>query len=335
MSNSAASGRAVGIELCSNLVRGVLLGNTGADIAHATEVALNAHDDDRSVLDALIRLRADLGAAPVPARLATFPAGSWMRRVDVTGKTGPELNVLRSEIDRRHGAASTLLLDDGARRWLCILHWPDAGIRRIEALAERAGFVDVAVEPSPVALARVLDSGCTIAQRFAAAGEATATVLHAGMTVAAVSVDATGRPHPSLLLGRTSYSVDLFDDVTAADANAELIDSIRDRAGVAFSKDGADQSLELKVEGRPVPQFPPHDLRSPERQCVAIGAAVGAAGLAGRIRPVDIITDAAATTAAHRRPWVVERVTTVAPRVSAGPGAARRTLARMLPRRRR
>ena len=335
MSMSSASGRAVGIELCSNLVRGVLLGNTGADIAHASEVALNAHDDDRSVLDALIRLRADLGAAPVPARLATFPAGSWMRRVDVTSKTGPELNLLRSDIDRRHGAASTLLLDDGARRWLCILHWPDAGIRRIEALAERAGFIDVAVEPSPVALARVLDSGWTVAQRFAAADEAAATVLHDGLAVAAVSIDATGRPHPSLLLGRTSFSVELFDDVTAADANAELIDRIRERAASAAAKAETEPSVELVVEGRPVPQFPPHDLRAPERQCVAIGAAVGAAGLVGRIRPVDIITDAAATTAAHQRPWVVERVTTVAPVVNSGPSAARRTLARVLPRRRR
>jgi hypothetical protein len=335
MSRSTASGRAVGIELCSNLVRGVLLGNTGADIAHASEVALNAHDDDRSVLDALIRLRADLGAAPVPARLATFPSGSWMRRVDVTGKTGPELNGLRSEIDRRHGAASTLLLDEGPRRWLYVLHWPDAGIRRIEALAERAGFVDVAVEPSPVALARVLNSRWTIAQRFAATGEAAATVLHDGMPVAAVSVDATGRLHPSLLLGQTSFSVELFDDIVAADANAELVENIRDRAaGATASQANTEPLVELEVEERQVPQFPPHDLRSPERQCVAIGAAVGAAGLTGRIRPVDIITDAAVTTAAHERPWVVERVTTVAPVVSAGPGAARRTLARVLPRRR-
>lgn len=339
MSETSARGRAIGIELCSNLIRGVLLGHTGATVAHASEVALNAHDDDRSVLDALIRLRADLGVAPVPTRLATFPAGSWLRRVDATGKSGPELNALRSDIDRRHGAASTLLLDDGPRRWLYVVHWPDAGIRRIEALAERAGFVDVAVEPSPVALARVLSSGCTVAERFAAAGEAAAIILDEGMSVAAASIDGTGRQHPSLLLRRTSYSPELFDDVTAADANAELVDSIRARAAASDTASGSveptDQSLELEVDGRQIPQFPPHDLRSPERQCVAIGAAVGAAGLAGRMRPVDIITDAAATTAAHRRPWVVERMPTVAPVVSSGPGAARRTLARVLPRRRR
>ncbi len=334
MSGSTDIGRSVGIELCSNLVRGVLLGEAGADIVRATEVALTAHDDDRSVLDALTRVRADLGADTLPARLATFPAGSWMRRVDVTGQSGPELNVLRAEIDRRHRAASTLLVDDGPRRWLHVLHWPDAGIRRIEALAERAGFVDVAVEPSPVALARVLDDETTLAERYATGGESSATVLQHRIPVAAVSIDGTGRTHPMLVLGNDSFSVELFDDIVVADALTELIDTVRERTR-ASTVDTPSAGVALVVDGGTVPQFPPHDLRAPERQCVAVGAAVGAAGLVGRIRPVDIITDAAATTPVDHRPWVVERVATVAPTVSAGPGVARRTVAKLLPRRRR
>lgn len=322
-------GRSVGIELCSDLVRGVLLGPTGAEITRATEVALTAHDDDRAVLDALTRVRAELGADTLPARLATFPAGSWMRRVDVTGKTGPELNVLRFDIDRRHRAASTLLVDDGPRRWLDVLHWPDAGIRRIEALAERAGLVDVAVEPSPVALARVLDPAITIADRYAATGESSSTVLHHGVPVAAVSIDGTGHTHPMLVVGRGDYAVEMFDDIVTADALTELIDDVRDRSGGAASGE-----LVLIVDGTDLAQFPPHDLRASERQCVALGAAVGAAGLAGAIRPVDIITDAAATTPVDHRPWVVERLGNVAPASNAAPGVARRTVAKLLPRRR-
>ena len=335
MRHTADIGRSVGIELCSNLVRGVLLGDAGADIVRATEVALTAQDDDRSVLDALTRVRADLGADTLPARLATFPAGSWMRRVDVTGQTGPELNGLRSEIDRRHGAASTLLVDDGPRRWLHVLHWPDAGIRRIEALAERAGFVDVAVEPSPVALARVLGGRTTLAERYATGGESSATVLQHGIPVAAVSIDGTGRTHPMLVVGDGSFSAELFDDIVTADALTELIDTVRERSRASTGDAQVDSGVDLIVDGGTVPQFPPHDLRAPERQCVAVGAAVGAAGLAGRIRPVDIITDAAATTPVNHRPWVVERLATVTPSVSAGPGPARRTLAKLFPRRRR
>jgi hypothetical protein len=335
MRDTADIGRSVGIELCSNLIRGVLLGNAGADIVRATEVALTAHDDDRSVLDALTRVRADLGTDTLPARLATFPAGSWMRRVDVTGQTGPELNGLRSEIDRRHRAASTLLVDDGPRRWLHVLHWPDVGIRRIETLAERAGFVDVAVEPSPVALARVLGDMTTLAERYATGGESSATVLQRGIPVAAVSIDGTGRTHPMLILGTGSFSAGLFDDIVVADALTELIDTVRERSRASTGDAHGDSGVDLIVDGGTVAHFPPHDLRAPERQCVAVGAAVGAAGLVGRIRPVDIITDAAATTPVDHRPWVVERLATVVPTVSTGPGVVRRTLAKLLPRRRR
>lgn len=328
-------GRSVGIELCSDLVRGVLLGVAGADIVQASEAALTAHHDDRSVLDALLRVRADLGADTLPARLATFPSGSWMRRVDVTGRTGPELNGLRAEIDRRYGAASTLLVDDGPRRWLHVLHWPDAGIRRIEALAEQAGFVDVTVEPSPVALSRVLADEVTFAERVAAPGESSATVLQHGIPVAAVSIDGTGRTHPMLTVGSDEFSAELFEGVVAADALSELIDAIRRRSAESDRDETIESGVSLTVDGGRMPMFPPHDLRAPERQCVAVGAAVGAAGLVGRIRPVDIITDAAATTPVAHRPWVVERVATVTPTVSSGPGIARRTVSKMLPRRRR
>jgi len=331
---SAASGRAVGIALCSNLLRGVLLDQADPTVTHAAEVALQT-DDDRSLLDALTRLRAALGAAAVPARLATFPTGSWMRRVDVTGRSGPELNNLRVEIDRRHGASSTLLVDDGARRWLHILHWPDARTRRVESLAERAGFVDVAVEPSPIALARVIDRGATVTQRVATAAEATVTVVHAGMPVSAVSIDATGRPHPTLDISHTSFSVELFDDVTDADAIADLIDGVRQRsAGSSSTRQHADAGVGLVIDGVAVPQFPPHDLRAPERQCVAIGAAVGAAGLRGRVRPIDMITDAADTKDVHRRPWVIERVIEDEAPPNPGPSGARRALLRLSPRRR-
>lgn len=322
----------VGIELCSNLLRGVTLDPGGNGVRHAAEVALTAHGNDQMLLDAMIRLRADLGADMLPARLATFPSGSWMRRIDVTGRTGPELNALRTDIDRRFRAASTLLVDDGPRRWFQVIHWPDAGIRRIEIIAERAGFVEVAVEPSPVALGRSLDRSISIATRYANVDEAFATGLSHGIPVAAVSLDATGHLHPDLQLSQSDFSPELFDELVRGDAVAEQIDILRTRS-TACDPDSDDGHL--RIDGDLIAHFPPHDLRSTARQCVAIGAAIGATGLAGRIRPVDIITDAPAQTPLHRRPWVVEQIPTVEPAASAGPNAARRTFAKVLPRRRR
>ena|GEM_PF-3425098 len=53
------------------------------------------------------------------------------------------------------------------------------------------------------------------------------------------------------------------------------------------------------------PAFPPHDLRSPARQ----GVAIGAARIGGRHRPVDVIrsTDTAADVTRH--PWAIPAAT--------------------------
>ena len=57
-------GDGIGIELTRGVVRGVLLAADDPHRLHAaTEVGIRHFDDDRSVLDALIRLRAELGPA--------------------------------------------------------------------------------------------------------------------------------------------------------------------------------------------------------------------------------------------------------------------------------
>ncbi|MEM9516994.1 MAG: hypothetical protein AAGA42_19255, partial [Actinomycetota bacterium] len=66
----------------------------------------------------------------------------------------------------------------------------------------------------------------------------------------------------------------------------------------------------LRVGDGAYPDYPDADLRSARRQCVALGAAIGAAGLRGPLRPVDTVDDAQQGDAAGqlRRPWAVERV---------------------------
>jgi hypothetical protein len=254
-----------------------------------------------------------------------------MRRIDVTDKTGPELNAIRADIDRRHNTASTMLVDDGPRRWMHVVHWPIGRIRRLEELAERAGLIDVTVEPSPAALVRCLATSITYVERSAAAGEAFVAALDGGVPVAAVTMPAVGRAHPELTAGQHGFSVPLFDGLIDPEALGEQIEIVgRTQTGRSADREAA----RLFIDGNDYPPFPPHDLRAPERQCVAIGAAVGAAGLAGRLRPVDIIADDAHAIPAERRPWVIERVASVSPRPSATrPGAARRALGRLKSRR--
>ena len=78
------------------------------------------------------------------------------------------------------------------------------------------------------------------------------------------------------------------------------------------------------------PAFPPHDLRSPARQ----GVAIGAARIGGRHRPVDVIrsTDTAADLTRH--PWAIERVSSTRSQAPLSvPGPAKRSLGRFRQRR--
>ena len=324
---------AVGIECTDRVLRAVLIDAGGALPAHAAEVSLRSVGDDRAVLDAFVRLRAELGGASVPARIAMFPASSSLHRIDVTGQSGPELNALRGDLAQRRGMASTLLVDDGPRRWLYALNWPIERVRRFETLAERAGFLDVAVEPSPVALARAVGPGTRYVERAAAAGETFTAAFDGGVPVAAVASNNIGAEHPSLLGGAASFSVAMFDGLTDIESIIEQILAVCAAQPSLFSVNDVDAEP-LLVGTVQYPAFPPHDLRSPARQCVAIGAAIGAARVSGRHRPVDIVALAATEAQSARRPWAIERVSSASTSTPPPlPSAAKRAFSRIRSRR--
>lgn len=326
-------GDGVGIEFTRGIVRGVRLrADQDGRVAAAAEVAIRTTDDDQSVVDAFVRLRAELGDPEEATRIATFPPFSTLHRVDATGRNGTELNAMRADLFREQQITSTLLLDDGPRRWLVAVRWDDVDIRRIEELAERARFVDVTVEPSPVAIGRIISRRVTRVRRDGATDESFETLLDDGQPVVAAAVDSVGRVTPSLVLNRAPFSVGWFDEIEDA---VQLVTELR-RFTKGLDEDPAvvNENAALLLSGAPYPEFPPHDMRSPQRQCVAIGAAMGAAGLAGRLRPVDVLVPASSPVDSLDRPWAVERVSTLPPRsdpTSIGP--VKRAISRVLPRR--
>jgi hypothetical protein len=321
----SSRGDGIGIEFTPTVLRGVRLAHDEAGhLRAAAEVGINSAGDDTALLDSLVRLRAQLGGVRVPTRLALFPPGSALHRVEATGLAGAELNQLRTNLRVDHQISSTVLVDDGPRRWMIGVRWNEATVRRLEALVERAGFVDVAIDPSPLALARVLPKGCTVARRAATADEAFEMVI-ASVPCAACSVDAFGSTPPDLSTGVGAVSTGVFDDVLDP---ADLVVQI----GLVLDKVSL-QPSDLTMADLPFPPFPTHDVRAPARQCVALGAALGAAGLAGRLRPIDILMPAAERTELLERPWAIERVSTLAARERPKPkGALRRLVARVVPR---
>jgi hypothetical protein len=326
-------GDGVGLEFTRHVVRGVRLGasHEGRLVA-AAEVAVADVADDRSVVDALVRLRSDLGNPIETTRIATFPPASTVQRIDVTGLSGGELNARRADLLGTHGVASTLLLDDGPRRWLIEVRWDQSFVRRLEHLAERAGFADVTVEPSPIAIARVVSPSVSRVRRDGATDESFELLCAGGQPVVAGAVESVGRMAPALLLAVDDFSTNWFDDIDdAAELMAELHRFVDDLDDTPADDDDLGR---LWLAGTAFPPFPPHDLRAPERQCVALGAAVGAAGLAGRLRPVDVLTSSAPAVDPLERPWAVERLSSLPPTAApAGIGPVKRMVSRVLPRR--
>lgn len=323
--------RGVGIEVAASTIRGVCVaGERGLDVVSAAEFPFALHDHDSVVLERLVRLRAELGSPTDPVRLAWFPPGSVLQRIDVTGRSGPELNDHRRRLELDHDITSTLLLDDGPRRWLYTIRWDGPDARRLEDLAERAGFVDVAIEPSPISLARVVASGVTFARRLAAQEDAFEVAIAGGTVVAAASADVRGRIAPVLDTAAPPFPVERFDGLLD---DAVLVTEI---AALGAGTHGEAEADDLVVVGRSHPAYPDSDVRASARIAVALGAAVAACGASGVQRPVDIMIHAPSTGAL--RPWAIERLSDLPDEPGDGEsGGLRRLSARLIarPRRRR
>jgi hypothetical protein len=340
MIDGVARGDGVGIEISDTVVRGVRVRHDiESRVSAAAEYPVNLADDN-STLDALVLLRAELGTPVEPTRIATFPTDAMIQRVDITGRSGPELNELRSRLDRRHGINSTVVADDGPRRWMLLIRWDAPAVRRLEDLAERAGFVDVTVEPTPMSLARVTGHDATYVRRRVAQGDAHHAVVSHRLPVAALSTIATGRFQPDIEISTVDVPLAYFEDFMTDPALAEVIDRVAERALAEHDGDvDGDSSAGppvLDLVGVPYPTYPEHDLRSATRQAAALGAAVGAAGLAGPLRPVDMVISSIAVDDQFDRPWAIEQLS-LAPRVepTGHTGGIKRVTRRFRPRRRR
>ncbi len=304
----AKRGDGIGLEVSRHLVRGVRLSSDHAGrVVAVCEVPVARFDDNAVLFDALVRTRGRLGDHDAPTRVAWFPAGTTLQRVDVTGRTGPELNQLRHELADEHGVFSSMLVDVDARRWMLALRWDAGQSLRVQELAERAGFVDVSIEPAPISLERVQPRGATIARRDVSEDSSWAAAYDGRVPVAAAVIEQGDREHPSVTVTDVPLGVNRLESTLAADELSEEVGRlVGDELG--HVPPGTELDVRLRVLDEPYPPFPAHDLRAPQRVAVALGAALGAAGLAGRLLPVDAVTSVRHLDGVVRRPWVIERL---------------------------
>jgi hypothetical protein len=304
----ARRGDGIGLEVGSAIVRGVRLSADDiGTVATVSEVAIGRSDDNAMIVDALIRARGQLGQVEVPTRVAWFPRGATLQRLDATGRGGTELNQMRHDLVDRFGIGSTMLIDSEARRWMIALKWDHAAAWRLQELVERAGFVDVDVEPAPVAAQRVLPTSVEVVRRDIESGNSWAGAYDTAGPVAAASVAPGSREFPGFAAEPSAVGLHRLDRVfDDPELDAELGRIVGTTLG---NQPGTDElGVQLSIAGSPYPPFPAHDLRAPQRIVIALGAAVGASGLAGRLRPVDVLAPTLQLPDVMPRPWAVERV---------------------------
>lgn len=307
---TARRGDGIGLEITTTVVRGVRLAHDEAGgVASVCEVPISRFDDSATVFDALVRARGRLGGGGLTTRVAWFPSGSTMQRVDATGLTGPELNQLRHGLANDLGITSTMLIDADARRWMLALRWDHDRAWWLQELLERAGFVDVTIEPAPVALGRVLGRDVAVARRDASV-ELSWAALYEVVPIAATTVESGTREYPSIAGTASAVGVnDLTEVLTDAALSEQVARLVADSLVDVERTNELDAQLVVLED--PYPPFPAHDLRAPQRIGVALGAGIGAAGLAGRLRAVDVLTSVRHTVESLPRPWAIERLADV------------------------
>lgn len=291
-------GDGVGIEVLPDELRGVRLQlETAGRVAAVATVACDT-DDDLSLLDGLGRLRTMLGYDSQPVRACMWSRGCHIQSLDVTGRSTNELNVHRAGLV---DVSATLEMTAGPRRLLAHLRGDMVHHRRVEQLVRQAGFELEGLEPTPVAIARLLPDTTWRLVTRRGGEEPWVAVVHDRTVVAAVP-----RSTPS---GRRSADLGELQGAPWLAKVDTLRERLVDPAELEHQLDeptAAPVALVLDLVGDPYPDFAPSDPAFGPHVAAALGAAVAAAGLAGRLYPVQPLANHAFDV--DSAVWVVERV---------------------------
>ena len=146
-------GDGIGIEVLPDALRGVRLQQDAPGrVAKVAGVACDT-DNDLLLLDGLTRLRSLLDEAGQPTRVCMWRHDSYIQSLDITGWSTTELNLHRSKLV---DVSATIEMASSARRLLAHLQTDMIRHRRVERFVRQAGFDLESIEPTPMAIARLV-----------------------------------------------------------------------------------------------------------------------------------------------------------------------------------
>ena len=296
-------GDGAGIEVGATGIRAVrLAADTPGRVVSAVDERV-FRPDLQGTIDALVRVATRLSLTPDDeVTIASFAEGDRIIGWDATGWSVPDL-AARSPRPGTDGA-NRWIVDAGPRRWQLDVRGDAGRAAGIRAAAAAAGLAHARFEPSPLALARLATSAPRLLWRVDRAGVTWCALCADGLPILAGPATAPRRIELGVVEAPVPEDehrsfVALLDREPER-AEQQLPDLLRRGASRHHATVG------LSLLGDPYPAFPDSDVRSIARQCVALGAALSAAGLVGRVRTLRQLH--ATQGAPPRRPWLVERV---------------------------
>jgi hypothetical protein len=295
-------GDGIGIEVLPEVLRGVRLQQDAPGrVAKVAGVACDTNND-LLLLDGLTRLRSLLDEAGQPTRVCMWRQGSFIQSLDVTGWSTTELNLHRSRLT---DVSATIEISSSARRLLAHLHTDMIRHRRVERFVRQAGFDLESIEPTPMAIARLVPSYTMRLIGNRGDAEPWVAVVHDHVVLAAApATDGRTEAHRSELLA-SSWSASIEDLRERLLDPAQLSATVNEPAGIGVS-------VGLSLVGDSYPEFPDTHPAWGPRLAGALGAAVAAAGLAGRVHQVQPLV-APHAFSDDGGVWVIERIGDVAP----------------------
>ncbi len=295
-------GDGIGIEVLPDALRGVRLQQDAPGrVAKVAGVACDTNND-LLLLDGLTRLRSLLDEAGQPTRVCMWRPDSYIQSLDVTGWSTTELNLHRS---RLIDVSATIEISSSARRLLAHLRTDMIRHRRVERFVRQAGFDLESIEPTPMAIARLVPSYTMRLIGNRGDAEPWVAVVHDHVVLAAApATDGRTEAHRSELLA-TSWSASIEDLRERLLDPAQLSATVNEPAGIGVS-------VGLSLVGDAYPEFPDTHPAWGPRLAGALGAALAAAGLAGRVHEVQPLV-APHAFSDDGGVWVIERIGDVAP----------------------
>jgi hypothetical protein len=297
-------GDGIGIEVLPDALRGVRLQQDAPGrVAKVAGVACDTNND-LLLLDGLTRLRNLLDEAGQPTRVCMWRQDSYIQSLDITGWSTTELNLHRSRLT---DVSATIEMTSSARRLLAHLYTDMIRHRRVERFVRQAGFDLESIEPTPIAIARLVPSYTM--RLIGSRGDAQAwiAVVHDHLVLAAAPVgEGRTEPQRSELLA-TSWSASIEDLRERLLDTTELEETVNQPAGIGVS-------VGLSLVGDAYPEFPDTHPAWGPRLAGALGSAIAAAGLAGRVHQVQPLV-APHAFSDDGGVWVIEKIGDVAPTV--------------------